>query len=78
MKNGKNILISDKMIPSKKPISSSRKKLALRSRVKNPRVEKIESYILRRFDPSYLRDFKRVWRKNPNEALDLLKKWEEF
>lgn len=38
----------------------------------------LEKYILNRFDEAHLIDFRKLYAKDPNEALKRLKQWEEF
>lgn len=44
----------------------------------SPTLQRIESYVFKRFDAKYLADFKRAFKQNPEKALELLRKWEDF
>ncbi len=59
----------------KKKVNLMKKKLPL---AKKGAVGKLEQYVLQRFDVNYLADFRRVYKRNPKEAMQLLKSWEEF
>jgi hypothetical protein len=52
----------------------------LRRGVVNPQFQKHLRFVRRRFKnaPEYERDFKRLWKKNPKEAVATLDSWVEY